>query len=105
MNNSIDSNQKTLLEFKKSLLEEQNNGESKIEKINQKIEETKRIIDEERVKLEAERLKLKHTNEAKDADYTKFTELRNSLIEERKRMKTLDSKASGAGSGFRSRRD
>jgi len=57
------------------------------------------------VKLEAERLKLKHTNEAKDADYTKFTELRNSLIEERKRMKTLDSKASGAGSGFRSRRD
>ena len=40
------------------------------------------------MKLEAERLKLKHTNEAKDADYTKFTELRNSLIEERKRMKT-----------------
>ena len=105
INNSIDSNQKTLLEFKKSLLEEQKNGESRIEKINQKIEETKRVIDEERVKLEAERLKLKHTNEAKDADYTKFTELRNSLIEERKRMKTLDSKASGTGSGFRSRRD
>ena len=51
MNNSIDSNQKTLLDFKKSLLEEQKNGESRIEKINQKIEETKRIIDEERVKL------------------------------------------------------
>jgi uncharacterized coiled-coil DUF342 family protein len=106
INNSIDSNQKTLLEFKKALLEEQKNGESQIEKINQKIEETKKIIDDERVKLEAERLKLKHTNEAKDADYTKFTELRNSLIEERKRMKTLDSKASGpGGGGFRSRRD
>jgi uncharacterized coiled-coil DUF342 family protein len=105
INNSIDSNQKTLLEFKKALLDEQKNGESQIEKINQKIEETKRIIDEERVKLEAERLKLKHTNEAKDADYTKFTELRNSLIEERKRMKTLDSKASASGGGFRARRD
>jgi uncharacterized coiled-coil DUF342 family protein len=105
INNSIDSNQKTLLEFKKALLDEQKNGESQIEKINQKIEETKKIIDDERVKLEAERLKLKHTNEAKDADYTKFTELRNSLIEERKRMKTLDSKASGTGGGFRSRRD
>ena len=103
-NNSIDSNQKTLLEFKRALLEEQKNGESQIEKINQKIEETKKIIDDERVKLEAERLKLKHTNEVKDADYTKFTELKNSLIEERKRMKTLDSKASGS-SGFRSRRD
>jgi len=44
MNNSIDSNQKTLLDFKKSLLEEQKNGESRIEKINQKIEETKRIL-------------------------------------------------------------
>ena len=105
INNSIDSNQKTLLEFKKALLEEQKNGEGQIEKINQKIEETKKIIDDERVKLEAERLKLKHTNEAIDADYTKFTELRNSLIEERKRMKTLDSKASGTGGGFRSRRD
>ena len=96
MNNSIDSNQKTLLEFKKNLLDEQKNGESQIDKINQKIEETKKIIDEERVKLEAERLKLKHTNDAKDADYTKFTELKNNLIEERKRMKTLDSKASSA---------
>ena len=105
INNSIDSNQKTLLDFKKALLDEQKNGESQIEKINQKIEETKRIIDEERVKLEAERLKLKHTNETKDADYTKFTELRNSLIEERKRMKTLDSKASGSSGGFRARRD
>jgi len=59
------------------------------------------------VKLEAERLKLKHTNEAKDADYTKFTEMKNNLIEERKRMKTLDSKASSSGSsgGYRSRRD
>lgn len=104
MNNSIDSNQKTLLEFKKNLIEEQKQGESQIDKINQKIEETKKVIDEERVKLEAERLKLKHTNEVKDADYTKFTELKNSLIEERKRMKTLDSKASG-GTGFRTRRD
>jgi uncharacterized coiled-coil DUF342 family protein len=105
MNNTIDSNQKTLLDFKKKLLDEQKNGESKIDKINQKIEETKKTIDEERVKLEEERLKLKHTNEAKDADYTKFTELKNNLIEERKRMKTLDSKASSVGTGFKSRRD
>lgn len=100
---TIDSNQKTLLEFKKSLIEEQKIGESEIEKINQKIEDTKKIIDEERVKLEAERLKLKQINEAKDADYAKFTELKNNLIEERKRMKTLDSKASSGGP--RSRRD
>src|SRR5919107_1804890 len=105
MNNSIDSNQKTLLEFKRQLIEEQKKGESQIDRINQKIEETKKIIDEERVKLEEERLKLKHTNEAKDADYTKFTELKNNLIEERKRMKTLDSKASSVGTGFKSRRD
>jgi uncharacterized coiled-coil DUF342 family protein len=101
--NTIDSNQKTLLEFKRSLIEEQKAGESQIDKINQKIEETKKIIDEERVKLEEERAKLKQINEAKDADYTKFTELKNNLIEERKRMKTLDSKATTGGG--RSRRD
>src|SRR5919107_1020888 len=105
INNSIDSNQKTLLEFKRQLIEEQKKGENQIERINQKIEETKKTIDDERVKLEEERLKLKHTNEAKDADYTKFTELKNNLIEERKRMKTLDSKASSVGTGFKSRRD
>ena len=101
--NSIDSNQKTLLDFKKSLIEEQKLGESHIEKINGSIEETKKIIDEERVKLEAERLKLKQINEVKDADYAKFTELKSNLIEERKRMKTLDTKASSGGP--RSRRD
>jgi len=101
--NTIDSNQKTLLEFKKSLIEEQKTGESQIEQINERIEQTKKIIDEERVKLEAERLKLKQINELKDADYAKFTELKNNLIEERKRMKSLDSKASSGGS--RSRRD
>lgn len=101
--NSIDSNQKTLLDFKKSLIEEQKVGETHIEEINQRIEETKKVIDEERVKLEAERLKLKQINEVKDADYAKFTELKSNLIEERKRMKTLDSKASSGGP--RSRRD
>jgi len=101
--NSIDSNQKTLLDFKKSLIEEQKVGETHIEEINQRIEETKKVIDEERVKLEAERLKLKQINEVKDADYAKFTELKSNLIEERKRMKTLDSKASTGGP--RSRRD
>lgn len=104
IDNTIDSNQKTLLEFKKSLIEEQKLGESQIEQINQRIEETKKIIDQERVKLEAERQKLKQINELKDADYAKFTELKNSLIAERKRMKTLDSKAS-SGVGPRSRRD
>jgi uncharacterized coiled-coil DUF342 family protein len=102
--NSIDSNQKTLLDFKKSLIEEQKLGEVQIEKINESIEETKKVIDEERVKLEAERLKLKQINEVKDADYAKFTELKSNLIEERKRMKTLDTKASSGG-GPRSRRD
>lgn len=101
--NAIDSNQKTLLEFKKTLIEEQQAGEGQIEKINQRIEETKKVIDEERVKLEAERLKLKQINEAKDADYAKFLELKNNLIEERKRMRSLDSKASSGGP--RSRRD
>ena len=101
--NSIDSNQKTLLDFKKSLIEEQKQGEAQIEKINQSIEETKKVIDEERVKLEAERLKLKQINEVKDADYAKFTELKTNLIEERKRMRTLDTKASSGGP--RSRRD
>ncbi|CAN5821620.1 coiled-coil protein [soil metagenome] len=103
--NSIDSNQKTLLDFKKSLIEEQKQGETQIDKINGSIEETKKIIDEERVKLEAERLKLKQINEVKDADYAKFTELKSNLIEERKRMKTLDTKASNSGGGPRSRRD
>lgn len=103
--NSIDSNQKTLLDFKKSLIEEQKLGETHIEKINRSIEDTKKIIDEERVKLEAERLKLKQINEVKDADYAKFTELKSNLIEERKRMKTLDTKASSGGGGPRSRRD
>jgi uncharacterized coiled-coil DUF342 family protein len=103
--NSIDSNQKTLLDFKKSLIEEQKQGETQIEKINGSIEETKKVIDEERVKLEAERLKLKQINEVKDADYAKFTELKSNLIEERKRMKTLDTKASNSGGGPRSRRD
>ena len=51
----MDSNQKTLLDFKKSLIEEQKLGETQIEKINENIEETKKIIDEERVKLETER--------------------------------------------------
>ena len=97
--NSIDSNQKTLLDFKKSLIEEQKLGETQIEKINESIEETKKIIDEERVKLEAERLKLKQINEVKDADYAKFTELKSNLIEERKRMRTLDTKASSGGGG------
>ncbi|HKX96320.1 MAG TPA: hypothetical protein VJL78_00630, partial [Candidatus Nitrosocosmicus sp.] len=101
--NSMDSNQKTLLDFKKSLIEEQKQGEAQIEKINQSIEETKKVIDEERVKLEAERLKLKQINEVKDADYAKFTELKTNLIEERKRMRTLDTKASSGGP--RSRRD
>jgi len=42
--NSIDSNQKTLLDFKKSLIEEQKLGETQIEKINESIEETKKLV-------------------------------------------------------------
>jgi uncharacterized coiled-coil DUF342 family protein len=95
--NSADSNLNTLLEFKKTLVEEQKIGEIKIQELNNKIEDTKKQIDEERIRLEDLRIKLKQINDQKDAEYTKFTELKNNLIQAKNQMKSLDNKAGPAG--------
>jgi uncharacterized coiled-coil DUF342 family protein len=93
---SIDSNLKTLTEFKKALLEEQKNGDQRIQELNNKIESTKIQIDGERTQLEDLRIALKQINEQKDAEYAKFMELKKSLIEARNKMKTFDDKAGSA---------
>ncbi len=89
---NMDSNLQTLLDFKKTLRKEQESGESKIQVINDKIDSTKKQIDEQRVILEDLRLNLKKVNERKDAEYPKFLELKNNVIEFRNKMKTLDEK-------------
>jgi uncharacterized coiled-coil DUF342 family protein len=94
--NSIDSNLKTLTEFKKALLEEQKNGDQRIQELNNKIESTKIQIDEERTRLEDLRITLKQINEQKDSEYAKFMELKKSLIEARNKIKTFDDKAGSA---------
>jgi len=94
--NSIDSNLKTLSEFKKALLEEQKNGDQRIQELNNKIESTKIQIDEERTRLEDLRIVLKQINEQKDAEYAKFMELKKSLIEARNKIKTFDDKTGSA---------
>jgi uncharacterized coiled-coil DUF342 family protein len=71
--NHIDSNMHTLLEFKK-------------------IDSTKKQIDEQRITLEELRLNLKKVNERKDAEYPRFLELKNNVIELRNKMKTHDEK-------------
>jgi uncharacterized coiled-coil DUF342 family protein len=91
---------KTLLEFKKSVTEEQKGGEKKIEAINTKLEEVKKQIDEERKQLDELRAKLKVVNEEKDADYPKFVEMRSTLLEAKSQIKSLDDRA-----GAKSRRD
>jgi uncharacterized coiled-coil DUF342 family protein len=102
--NSIDSNLKTLTEFKKALLEEQKNGDQRIQELNNKIESTKIQIDKERTQLEDLRIVLKQINEQKDAEYAKFTELKKSLIEARNKMKTFDDKAGSAATKLRKER-
>ncbi len=99
-----DSNLKTLLEFKKTLLEEQKNGEKTIEGLNKKIEDTKRQIDEGRILLEDLRVKLKEINEQKDLHLSKFTELKNTLVDARNQMKSLDEKTASAGANLRKER-
>lgn len=99
-----DPNLKTLLEFKKAVLEEQKTGEKKIDEINANLEQVKKKIDEERVQLDELRSKLKHVNEEKDAEYPKFMELRNSLIETKNQMKSLDDKVSPAAAKSRKER-
>ena len=95
--NPEDSNLNTLLEFKKALIDEQKTGEIKIEELNNKIEDTKKQIDKERIELEELRIKLKQINDQKDAEYSKFTELKNNLIQAKNQMKSLDEKAGPAG--------
>jgi uncharacterized coiled-coil DUF342 family protein len=99
-----DSNLKTLLEFKKTLLEEQKNGEKTIEGLNKKIEDTKRQIDEGRILLEDLRVRLKEINEQKDLHLSKFTELKNTLVDARNQMKSLDEKTASAGAKLRKER-
>jgi uncharacterized coiled-coil DUF342 family protein len=93
-----DPNLKTLQEFKKTVVEEQKQGDKKIEEINTKLEAVKKQIDEERMQLDELRAKLKGVNEEKDADYPKFVEMRNSLIEAKNQMKSLDDKVGQAKS-------
>ncbi|HYY50331.1 MAG TPA: hypothetical protein VE643_05625, partial [Nitrososphaeraceae archaeon] len=103
--NSADSNLKTLLDFKKALLEEQKTTDQRIQEINNKIESTKMQIDEERTQLDEMRNKLKQINEQKDTEYTKFMELKKSLIDIRDEMKkTIDDKT-GSSSTSKSRKD
>ncbi len=95
--NSADSNLNILLEFKKTLVEEQKTGEIKIQELNNKIEDTKKQIDEERIRLEDFRIKLKEINDQKDTEYSKFTELKSNLVQAKNQMKSLDEKAGPAG--------
>ncbi|HXV45452.1 MAG TPA: hypothetical protein VD736_02155 [Nitrososphaera sp.] len=99
-----DPNLRILLEFKKSVLEEQKTGEKKIDEINASLEQVKKKIDEERIQLDEMRSKLKRVNEEKDAEYPKFMELRNSLIETKNQMKNLDDKVSPAAAKSRKER-
>lgn len=101
---SWDSNLKTLIEFKKNLLEEQRKSEQEIQELNNKIEETKKNIDGNRNRLDDLRVHLKQVNEQKDSEYVKFKELKDSLLETRNEMKNLDNK-SGSGATMRSRKD
>lgn len=89
-----DSNLRTLQDFKKTLLEEKKTGEETIESLNKKIDDTKRLIDDERINLDELRAKLKGVNEQKDAEFGRFTELKNALVTARTQMKSLDEKAS-----------
>jgi uncharacterized coiled-coil DUF342 family protein len=97
-NPEADPNMKTLLEFKKTVVDEQKQGDKKIEEINTRLEAVKKQIGEERMQLDELRAKLKGVNEQKDADYPKFVELRNSLIEAKNQMKSLDDKVGQAKS-------
>lgn len=99
-----DPNLKTLLEFKKSVLEEQKSGEKKIDEINESLESIKKQIDTQRAELDEFRSKLKHVNEEKDVEYPKFVELRNTLIDTKNQMKTLDDKVGPAAAKSRKER-
>jgi uncharacterized coiled-coil DUF342 family protein len=103
-NQESDPNLKTLLEFKKTVQDDQKNGEKRIDEINNKLESIKKQIDEERTQLDDIRAKLKHVNEEKDAEYPKFVDMRNSVIQAKNQMKSLDDKVGAAAAKSRKER-
>lgn len=89
---SLESNLKTLLDFKNSLLDDQKNGEKIIQELNEKIEVTKKKIDEERERLEELRIKLKEVNDVKEEEFPKFMELKDMVLKARSQLKIIDEK-------------
>jgi hypothetical protein len=89
---SLNLNLNTLIEFKNSLIEEQKNGETKIQEINEKIERTKKEVDNERQSLEELRIRLKEINDVKDEEFPKFMELKDQVMKARNQMKVIDEK-------------
>jgi uncharacterized coiled-coil DUF342 family protein len=89
---SLESNLKTLLDFKNSLLDDQRNGEKTIQELNEKIETTKKEIDEERERLEELRIKLKEVNDVKEEEFPKFMELKDMVLKARSQLKIIDEK-------------
>jgi uncharacterized coiled-coil DUF342 family protein len=100
----LDPNRKTLLEFKESVQEEQKTGDKRIEEINNKLDAIKKQIDEERTQLDDLRAKLKQVNEEKDIEYPKFVELRESLMQAKNQMKSLDDKVGAVAAKLRKER-
>jgi uncharacterized coiled-coil DUF342 family protein len=89
---SLNLNLNTLIDFKNSLIEEQKNGETKIQEINEKIERTKKQVDKERQSLEELRIRLKEINGVKDEEFPKFMELKDQVMKARNQMKVIDEK-------------
>jgi uncharacterized coiled-coil DUF342 family protein len=100
----LDPNRKTLLEFKSAVQEEQKTGDRRIEEINNKLDSVKKQIDEQRTQLDDYRSKLKQVNEEKDIEYPKFIELRESLIDAKNQMKSLDDKVGPVAAKLRRER-
>ena len=101
---NLDPNLRTLLEFKRTVQEEQKTGEKRIEEINNKLESVKKQIDKERSELDDLRAKLKQVNEEKDIEYPRFVELRSNLIEAKNQMKSLDDKVGPLAAKLRKER-
>jgi uncharacterized coiled-coil DUF342 family protein len=93
-----------LLEFKRAVQEEQKTGDKRIEEINIKLDDVKKQIDEQRTQLDDYRSKLKQVNEEKDIEYPKFIELRESLIDAKNQMKSLDDKVGPVAAKLRRER-
>src|ERR671912_262364 len=100
----LDPNRKTLLEFKEAVQEEQKTGDKRIEEINNKLDSIKKQIDGERTQLDDLRVKLKQVNEEKDNEYPKFVQLRESLMQAKNQMKSLDDKVGPVAAKLRKER-